>query len=99
MSKILDTFCENMEMLTVGAGSGTARGGGGSRQVGRGVCMCMTGWRVVNAVGRGANARGGEARAARCWGADVVEERRRLRSMKRGHASRTPPQPAAYTHC
>lgn len=61
----------------------------------------MTGRRVVNAVGRGANGSGvrdaGEG-AAGCWGADVVEERRRLRSMKRGHASRTP-QPAAYTHC
>lgn len=31
------------------------------------------------------------ARAEGYWGADVVEERRRLRSMKRGHASRTPP--------
>ena len=66
--------------------------------------MCMTGRRVVNAVGRGANGRGARdarrgAAAAGCWGADVVEERRRLRSMKRGHASRTPPQPAAYTHC
>lgn len=52
-----------------------------------------TGWyeRVVNAVGRGANVRGVCAGhgACGCWGADVVEERRRLRSMKRGHASRT----------
>lgn len=32
----------------------------------------------------------GDVRARGCWGADVVvEERRRLRSMKRGHASRT----------
>lgn len=46
---------------------------------------------MVNAVGRGANVCGMCAGREGCWGADVVEKRRRrrLRSMKRGHASRT----------
>lgn len=59
--------CQNTEMLVAD------RFG---RQVGRGVCMCMTGRRVVNAVGRGANARGGAARGARA-AAGVLGSRRR----------------------